>query len=229
MYDGLDRLTAAYYGEGAAKKMLYYTSYIGRVYNEKMDDEGNVLLIKNQHDQIHYQTNVAAMLKLGEWLDYLKKNGVYDNTRIIIVSDHGRDLEDDIMPVIEYVDGKNENREMISSFFDCVLLVKDYDSDTFETNDVLSSNADVPAMATAGIIDKPRNPFTGNDLSLLQDQKGEPELIYTNDWHIDTNNGNAFLPANWFTVKDDIQKADNWKYLGTKQIIYQLEEAPVLV
>ena len=35
----------------------------------------------------HYQVNMAAFLKLGEWFDYLRENGVYDNTRIIIVSD----------------------------------------------------------------------------------------------------------------------------------------------
>ena len=39
-----------------------------------------------------YQVNVAALLQVGKWLDYLKQNEVYDNTRIIIVADHGRDL-----------------------------------------------------------------------------------------------------------------------------------------
>ncbi len=32
---------------------------------------------------------MAGYLRLGEWLDYLKEQGVYDNTRIIVVSDHG--------------------------------------------------------------------------------------------------------------------------------------------
>lgn len=36
---------------------------------------------------------MAAMLRLGEWFDYLREEGVYDNTRIILVSDHGYRLE----------------------------------------------------------------------------------------------------------------------------------------
>ena len=44
---------------------------------------------------IHYQTNMAAMLQLGKWFDYMRENGVYDNTRIILVSDHGKDLNQD--------------------------------------------------------------------------------------------------------------------------------------
>ena len=40
----------------------------------------------------HYHANAAALLRLGEWFDWMREQGVYDNTRIIIVSDHGRDL-----------------------------------------------------------------------------------------------------------------------------------------
>ncbi|MBO4862498.1 MAG: YidC/Oxa1 family membrane protein insertase, partial [Firmicutes bacterium] len=37
----------------------------------------------------HYQTNVATLIQIGNWLEYLKESGVYDNTRIILVADHG--------------------------------------------------------------------------------------------------------------------------------------------
>ena len=38
---------------------------------------------------IHYHVNMAAYIEHGNWFDYLRENGVYDNTRIILVSDHG--------------------------------------------------------------------------------------------------------------------------------------------
>jgi arylsulfatase A-like enzyme len=51
---------------------------------------------------MHYHSNMATMLRVGEWMDYLKEQGVYDNTRIIIVADHGRKLKLMMMRVLSY-------------------------------------------------------------------------------------------------------------------------------
>ena len=40
-----------------------------------------------------YHCNMAAFLQLGKWFDVLREQGVYDNTRIILVADHGYSLE----------------------------------------------------------------------------------------------------------------------------------------
>ncbi|MDR1637320.1 MAG: YidC/Oxa1 family membrane protein insertase [Treponema sp.] len=40
-----------------------------------------------------FHVNTAALLLLGKWLDFLRENGAYDNTRIVVVSDHGANLE----------------------------------------------------------------------------------------------------------------------------------------
>lgn len=183
-------------------------------YIERHDDEGNTLILADQNTLLHYQTNVAAMLKLGEWIDYLKSNNVYDNTRIIIVSDHGRDINDNIVPIIEYIDENNEEKTMNAAYFDSVLLFKDFNSNQFAINKEIISNADTPALAIEGIIDDPVNPYTGNKISRFIEQKGEPELIFTNDWQTDKNNGVKYLPAEWFTVHNSIYEENNWKYLG---------------
>lgn len=189
-------------------------SAAGPEYTHREDDEGNVLVLENQYVLTHYQTNVSAMLKLGEWLDDLKEKGVYDNTRIIIVSDHGRDISDSIVSILPYTSDDGSDREMWSAMFDSVLLVKDFDSKEFTTNHDLISNADTPAKATEGIIKDPTNPYTGNKISRFTDQQEDPELIYTFDYQTDKNNGNKFLPAEWFTVKNNFYDKENWKYLG---------------
>ena len=188
-------------------------------YMSRKDDEGNELKLDYSMDTlIHYQTNVAAMIKLGEWLDYLKENGVYDNTRIIIVSDHGKNIDyavhDNIMPVVHFEDEGGEDRPVNTDFFNNVLLVKDFNAKGFETNSDLISNADTPYLATEGLIKNPENPFTGSSLGTFRDQTGEPELIYTDDWQTDTNNGNTFLPADWYTIRSSIFEKENWGYLG---------------
>ncbi len=39
-----------------------------------------------------YQVNAASMKRIGLWLEKLQRDGVYDNTRIVIVADHGHPL-----------------------------------------------------------------------------------------------------------------------------------------
>jgi len=191
-------------------------SSVGESYMKKTDGNGNTLLMKDDYQLTHYQTNVAAMLKLGEWLDYMKEEGVYDNTRIIIVSDHGRGLEDNIMPQLVFTDENGSMRSFDSGFYDSVLMVKDFDSKEYTSNDNLISNADTPYIAVNGLIKDPVNPYTGNRISRFIDQKEQPELIYTADWDTDENNGNTFLPADWLTVHDNIYNKENWGYLGVK-------------
>ena len=111
---------------------------------------------------------MAALLRLGEWFDYLRENGVYDNTRIIIVSDHSHKFGQKGMQLD--VDGK----ETDVTGFQCMMLVKDFDTTGFEKNDEFMTNADTPSIALNSIIKDPVNPFTGNKIN--SDVKNNSEL-----------------------------------------------------
>ena len=50
---------------------------------------GQALNLSDNAKVTHYHINMATFIKLGEWFDYLREEGVYDNTRIILVADHG--------------------------------------------------------------------------------------------------------------------------------------------
>ena len=39
-------------------------------------------------------------------------------------------------------------------------------------------------------------------------------IFFSGDWNVDKNNGNTFKPGRWYTVKDNIWKKENWKYMG---------------
>ena len=62
---------------------------------------------RTRYKMTHYQCNMAAMIQLGNWLDHLREIGVYDNTRIIIVSDHGWPLDN--FSDMLFLDGANAN------------------------------------------------------------------------------------------------------------------------
>ena len=165
---------------------------------------GVTMKMENADQVTHYHVNMAALLRLGEWFDYLREQGVYDNTRIIIVSDHGRDLDQ------FDIDCEGKNME----HFLPLLMVKDFDSKGFTICEDLMTNGDTPVLATSGIIDDPVNPATGKPIN--SDAKTGPQTVfYSPIAMISVNNGNTFLPGSWYTFTGgDPHDPDNWTYLG---------------
>ena len=151
-----------------------------------------------------YQCSMEACITLGQWFDYLRENGVYDNTRIIIVADHGYGMGqfDDLLMSDLGFDAQS---------FNPVLMVKDFNCTGFTVSDEFMTNADTPSLAFEGIVADPVNPFTNNPIN--QDAKSGDQLIYSSDEvNIYTNNGTRFEDSNgfWLAVHDDIRDEDNW-------------------
>lgn len=173
--------------------------------------DGLTLNMEKEDQITHYQANMAAMIQLGKWFDYMRDNGVYDNTRIILVSDHGYGLEhSDNLRLPDGYDGAH--------FFP-LLMVKDFDSEGFSMSDEFMTNGDVPVLAMDGIIDNPINPFTGKVIDSSEKTAHDQYLIQSNDHDINVNNGNTFLPARWYSVHDNIWDKDNWKIAADEAVL----------
>lgn len=166
--------------------------------------DGRTMQMETEDQVTSYHVNIASYFVLAEWFDYLRENGVYDNTRIIIVSDHGRDLSQ--------FDITCNDEDM--EFFMPLLLVKDFDATGFTVCEELMSNGDTPVIATSGLIESPVNPFTGKPIN--SDAKTGPQTIFmSNIISTDENNGNTFLPGSWYIFTGgDVHDPDNWSYLG---------------
>ena len=152
-----------------------------------------------------YECNMAACIALGEWFDYLRENGLYDNTRIIIVSDHGDER------LTQFDDLLVEDLRFDAQSVNPILMVKDFGSMGFTVSDVFMTNADTPLIAFEGLVEDPVNPFTGN--LMTGTDKTEDQLIYISD-NLNTleNSGTQFEDPDgyWLTVHDDIRDDDNW-------------------
>ncbi|MCR5251233.1 MAG: YidC/Oxa1 family membrane protein insertase [Lachnospiraceae bacterium] len=170
--------------------------------------DGSILPLDSRFNRECYCVNMASMLALGRYFDWLREMGVYDNTRIIVVADHGYDqgqLKDMI-----FMDG-----ELDVMKFNPLLLVKDFDARGFTVSDRFMTNADVPLLAMEGIIEDPVNPFTGKRLT-DEDKKGELHVTASPDAcpislprdgstvYVNTSN------APWYAVHDSIFKEENW-------------------
>ena len=183
----------------------------------RTDADGNELKMADKKTVIHYEANMAAMIKLGEWFDYLRKIGVYDNTRIIIVSDHGHDIlnEDWYQDnKLHYTNEDGEDAVMNIMMFNSVLLVKDFNSTGFTVDSTMTTNADVPAMAAKDLIENAENPFTHSKLKTYAENPEEIKVLNSHEWHVNKNNGKKFLPSEWFTVNGDPLDVNSWKYVG---------------
>ena len=181
--------------------------------------DGSKLVFKTAKQLTHYQCNMTAMIQLGKWLDYLRENGVYDNTRIIIAADHGRNLDYLFDKCIE--NGKDNTHTAIHDalIYDPLLLVKDFGSTELTTDDTFMTNADTPTIAFSGLIEHPVNPFTGKEIN--SDGKNVPvhHLAGTRTWSIDDYKGDEkkYRSVIWVELKgNDTNDMSAWRVIGKK-------------
>jgi YidC/Oxa1 family membrane protein insertase len=133
-----------------------------------------------------YHTNMAAYIKLAEWFRWMKDNNVYDNTRIVIASDHGSDLNDTLF-----------------DFCNSLLLVKpENNRGAIKTDHTFMVTADVPSILTENLL----------DISLAPSTKDTGYVVYKNGRITpDDHKKNTFIldDTKWL-VKENVFNAENW-------------------
>ena len=173
---------------------------------------GGHLELKTAAQMEHYQSDMAAFIQLGRWFDFLRENGLWDNTRILVVSDHGYDLE-----LNHILTGGNEGDNALAPYdgimaYNALMMIKDFGSgDAFTVDHSFMTIADMPTEAMRGLIGNPVNPFTGNPIS--EDAKNEEEqYVMLTDWRIAENHGNQFTDPVRLVLKNrNLFDENNWE------------------
>ena len=185
-------------GVGASR-----TDSDGRVVN------GRAIRMGEAWKNNNFAAAAASYRLVGQWLDTLRALGVYDNTRIILASDHG-------MTLGGLIDGTQlENGDSIEAL-NCLLMVKDFGSnEPFRSSEEFHMNADVPALATQGILDGAADPFTGDPLA-DSDETDSVTVTYVYDVQLDRSEKSfdTSLGHLWSVKKGDIYELDNWQQLA---------------
>ena len=173
--------------------------------NSSWSFEHKGMRMDRAEDIQQYCVNVVSMMRIGDFLDYLREAGVYDNSRIIIVSDHGA-------PMKQFDNMIFDNDQLDVERFNPLLLVKDFNCTEFNISSEFMTNGDVPTILCSGVIKDPVNPFTG--CAINNDVKHDP-LFVTTSWK--TVNLTPDSPmfqtedAPWYTVQGSIFSENNWK------------------
>lgn len=169
-------------------------------------------VLKDQKTAAYYNY-AAVLMAIGKWLDSLKENKAYDNTRIIIVSDHGigYSKKSDRFKGEYRLDGYSIDH------LNPTLLVKDFGSNSpLRTDMKFMTNADCPAIALDGIIENPVNPYTGNPIT--QESKKDGVIVTTENLFMPYHSKSSYTftvsADSWYKVKDNIFNIDNWSKLN---------------
>jgi membrane protein insertase Oxa1/YidC/SpoIIIJ len=153
-----------------------------------------------------YHSSVALYMQLGLWFDFLKGNEAYDNTRIIIIADHGKDIGG-IISDEPFFSGESKEK------YNPVFLVKDFNQHgRLAFNNDFMTNADVPALTLMDLLDDPVSPFTGNPITTETKNDG----IFITTCHIPMANAHgkyrfSIKRNEWLYLTDSIFESSNWE------------------
>ncbi len=190
-------------------------------HKDRFTVDGRTLKVGKPTQMATYHANMAAMVQLGAWFDYLRESGVYDNTRIILVSDHGFSMQQmkELMLDPEDANRAYDDRLFDVEFYYPLLMVKDFNSTGFTVSDELMSNADVPTLATQGLIDNAVNPMTGNLITNEGMKEGDQYILASANVSFSDNSGNTFLPSRWCIFHDSVWNRNNWRLTDEATLI----------
>jgi YidC/Oxa1 family membrane protein insertase len=155
-----------------------------------------------------YHVNMASFILLAKYFQFLKANDVYDNTRIILVADHGRGSSN-YPNNITLPDGGR-----LQSYYP-LLMVKDFNAagvtDGIAIDDSFMTNADTPLIALRNIIENPVNPFTHAPLVPDKSDGIAITTIGALSSYRHSEYGYNIAPNQWLYVRDNIFDPTNWE------------------
>jgi hypothetical protein len=172
-------------------------------------------------DDARYHMTMASFILLQKWFSFLKEHGVYDNTRIILVSDHGRGNTD--YPGNISLPGGSKLQS-----YNALLMVKDFDAkdsealtrDALTIDDSFMTNADAALFTALGIATK--NPFTGKALEPDKANGVAITTIGALSTYRHSKYGYNIGDDQWLHTHDSIFNPANWT-LDTKAILKEVK------
>ncbi|MEL3903900.1 MAG: YidC/Oxa1 family membrane protein insertase [Treponemataceae bacterium] len=174
------------------------------------EDAGAISYKANDSERFNYQCFLATFIQLGKWFDYLRENDCFDNTRIVVVADHG------IM--LSLKDFENFSDPDIPSGFNTILLIKDFNCNApFQTDTTFMTNADTLFLATKDLPVSKLNPFTKKELKSDKANGCNCFFMYNNEWNPETlENKTQFTvtPQGSWHVEENIFDEKNWTVLS---------------
>ena len=159
----------------------------------------------NRKGRNAYYSTEWSLKILGDWCTELKKRGLYDNTKIIIVSDHGNYRSNDFAaPLKNGSDLSALGLDKVNhTAFDSILLFKDYsDKGSMEIDSRNMSTSDTGSIAFNS---------DGRGWIEAQGKNRTVEGQLTHAWSLNEQTGPKYESFGVYQVSGDFYDIKNWK------------------
>ena len=184
---------------GKNSNFIYYHCKATHLPWNIITDNGELIKDVPAYDNQKWFLHIFA-----KWIAWMKENNVYDNTKIVLLSDYAHFLEDKAENFGDSLQWDEAGQMKISANnfwrLNALLMVKDYNSTGRLKKDWrLMSNADAPAIV-----------FEENDPT-----KGEAPITRTLpvtyvEWVSEIDKNKNVEITHHFLVKDNIYNSENW-------------------
>jgi YidC/Oxa1 family membrane protein insertase len=165
---------------------------------DMIDENGKLIQNVTPYENVNWAINEVA-----QWMEWLKSEGVYNNTKIIIVSDHGiRHKGEQALITNPFTppDSKKIPWDDLCAFTP-LLLVKDFQADgILQKNDLFLSTSDVLSIALE----------TNDPTKVPPPQKSRTLKAYSLDWRIKYDQP-KFRINHTYEIRDNVYYIDNWE------------------
>ena len=151
-----------------------------------------------------YQTTKCAVQGLAKLMDWLRAQGIYDNTMVVLASDHGWLSHNPLLAGF-----KDRTAQQRFSMFQAFLMTKPYGSaiDLTESKEFIS-NANVPGLiceTIGGCFDR----ATGKTIRFQP--LTEPVLLHETPWQGKSQKSDAFIVEAMYRVQGDVRARASWE------------------
>ncbi len=151
----------------------------------------------------HFYADWATLKELRHYFKWMRQNGVYDNSLIILISDHGRDVR---LPSMDL--GPKESNY---AYFMPLLMVKlPHAQGPVQSDLSPHSSADVPYFASLVLPpEQRRNPFTGK--ALEQQNPQDPRHAYYIDSNPASQKADRFNKERSYRITGPLWETASWQ------------------
>lgn len=159
-------------------------------------------------DFSHYLSERAFTERLADWLNWMRVNGVFDNTRIVVTADHGGRDSVTLLEGIGRVPYKGRIDEDVDNpgIRYPLLLVKDFGGKgEMKVSDEPMTNGDVPDLILAGVRELPVKYRSG---------VGDADRVRFYDSCSDANLAQESMSCFVYGIRGDMFEKSSWSLEG---------------
>ena len=96
--------------------------------------------------------------------------------------------------------------------------MKDFGAKGFHISDEFMTNADTAYLSVQGLIDNPKNPFTGKEIT-MDEKTAHDQFIITTKKYQTNSKDKTYPESGWAVVSNNINDRKDWEFIDDEIIL----------